>query len=159
MGMLLLRLLPDVVLGGWSQQLLFRYCTIPNAAVATICNGVLSDSNAGALSGQARLRAVRFEECELSQQAEQHLLATLEQCDGCCVMTIDGGTTRDDVDDSPMDYHVQKAGPFRCPTHSAMESASKGKVVSSDSCRDGMNSGAQPGTITSQDPADCWELC
>jgi len=72
--------------GGHVRQVAFRHCALPDTAVARLCRALTG--------GGAQLQAVRFEECELSDLAEQQLLLALEQCDGRCVVTVDGGTTR-----------------------------------------------------------------
>lgn len=73
-----------------ARRLIFKRCALPDAAVALICRALLDADERAA----APPLAVHFEECELSELAEQHLLAALEQCDGRCVVSMDGGTTR-----------------------------------------------------------------
>jgi len=77
--------------GGRIQRIVLRRCILPDEAVARVCEALSACALAGA---KAHLAAVHFEECELSDLAEQRLLAALEQDDGSCVVTIEGGTTR-----------------------------------------------------------------
>ncbi|CAE8607144.1 unnamed protein product, partial [Polarella glacialis] len=51
--------------------------------------------------------AVHFEECELSELAEQRLLSALEQCDVRSVVSVDGGTTRRSADPDDTDWQEQ----------------------------------------------------
>merc|ERR1712151_801154 len=63
---------------------------------AYICEAILHGIDA--CSSNVAVESVCFKDCDLSEHAEQQLLATLEQCDGSdasirCLVTIDGGTT------------------------------------------------------------------
>jgi hypothetical protein len=91
---LMVPLLEAIMSGGLAHQLTFQQCKMPDIAVARICSALLQSGGLG-----VPLLAVRFEECGLSEHAEQHLLATLEQCDGRCRVTIDGGMARQNLDD------------------------------------------------------------
>lgn len=78
-----------------TRQLVFQRCALPDDAVARICNTLL-EVNARSATALPPL-AVHFEDCELSELAEQRLLTVLEQCDGRCAVSVDGGTTRTSV--------------------------------------------------------------
>lgn len=81
--------------GRHPQRVVFRHCVLPDGAVARLCQALLVETTpTNDMSGEGNLAAVCFEDCELSDLAEQNLLKVLEQCDGRCVVTMDGGTTR-----------------------------------------------------------------
>ena len=89
--------LMDAVLqeGGRARRMAFRSCAVPDAAVARVCHAWRSRGVQVAAEGASvLLEAVCFEDCGLSELAEQQLLVALEQCDGRCVVTVNGGTTR-----------------------------------------------------------------
>lgn len=81
-----LLLLDAIVPSGASQRLGFQRCVLPDAAVLRLCQALTS--------GSVAPQIIHFEECELSDRAEQHLLATLEQTEVRCTVTIDGGMSR-----------------------------------------------------------------
>lgn len=82
----------DAVLqeGRQVRRLVFRNCAFPDAAAVRICRALAS----GGTGSEVLMSAICFEDCELSDLAEQGLLSALEECDGRCVVTLDGGTTR-----------------------------------------------------------------
>jgi len=83
-----------------TRRLVFSRCVLPDVTVAKICcalldgHGVAGVAAGGACRAGTILDAVSFEECELSELAEQRLGLVLENCDGHCIVTMDGGTTR-----------------------------------------------------------------
>lgn len=85
-----------MISGGLVRRLTFNRCVLPDAVVACVCRALLQGGSTG-----VPLIAVCFEECGLSEQAEQQLLVTLEQCDSRCLVTIDGGLARPHVEDGP----------------------------------------------------------
>jgi len=78
--------------GGRVRRLSFSHCALPDAVVARICLAL----SLGACSAKASgaLQAVHFDDCELSELAEEHLLLALEESDGRFMATMNGGTTR-----------------------------------------------------------------
>lgn len=83
-----------------TRRLVFSRCVLLDVTVAKICqallegHGVASIAAGGACRAGTSLDAVSFEECELSELAEQRLGLVLDNCDGHCVVTMEGGTTR-----------------------------------------------------------------
>lgn len=77
--------------GGHTERLVLARCALPDEAVAALCGTLAGCATAGP---QAVLLDVDFEECELSDLAEQRLLAVLERHDGPCRLALEGGTTR-----------------------------------------------------------------
>jgi len=91
-----------------TQRLIFSRCVLLDVTVATICCALLEGHGVPRLEGHGGagvptrgatgagmiLDAVSFEECELSELAEQRLGLVLENCDGHCVVAMEGGTTR-----------------------------------------------------------------
>lgn len=71
-----------IMSGGIAHRLTFQQCAMPDVAITRVCSALMQG---------VPLFAVHFEECGLSEHSEQHLLATLEQCDGSCQVTINGG--------------------------------------------------------------------
>lgn len=76
------------------HRVIFRCCVLPDAAVLRICQALLSSGDEVNECASRTVMTICFQDCELSDLAEQSLLAALEECDGRCVVTVDGGTTR-----------------------------------------------------------------
>lgn len=96
-------ILETVTSRGLASRLVFRKCALPDSAVSHICQQSVP-------SGGVRLEKVSFDECELSDHAEQLLLMMLEQSDGRCVVTINGGMTAlsDPCDDAHLPSEDEK---------------------------------------------------
>jgi hypothetical protein len=74
------------VLNAGVARLELYSCHVSDGSVSLLCRSLSSDQC-------MRLRALSFQDCELSDWAEQQLLQSLESGDGQCVVTIEGGTT------------------------------------------------------------------